>query len=88
MKTHPGLLSDVVASQDAFIGAKMEDMKVIWEALKWRGRLIVARNEPGALTGKSLLKQDGEAAWTKLWKILDLSSEEWTGLGWRGMEDF
>ena len=64
MKTHPGLLSDVVASQDAFNGVKMEDMRVIWEALKRRGSLIVAW-EPGSCSGKTLLKQDGEAAWQK-----------------------
>ena len=88
VQTHPGLLSDVVANQSAFNGVKVEDMRVIWQALKRRGCLIVAANKPGSCGGKELLKQDGEAAWTKLWKILDLSSEEWTGLGWRGMEDF
>ena len=88
VKTHPGLLSDVVASQDAFNGVKVEDMRVIWEALKRRGSLIVAENYRGSCAGKTLLKQDGEAAWTKLWQILDLSTEEWAGLGWRAMEDF
>ena len=77
LQTHFGLLSGVTASKDAYAGAKKDNMRVVWEALKRKGKLVVARNTPGAVTGEDLLKQDGEAAWTRFCQILDLSNEEW-----------
>ena len=75
LHTHHGLLSEVIARQDVYTGGKREDMRIVWEALKRKGFLIV--DARGWIAGKTLLKQDGEAAWTRLCQILDLSTEEW-----------
>ena len=54
-------------------------MRVLWDALKPDGRLEVELEVEGrwVFVNELLEKSDGEAAWTRLCQIKDLSIEEW-----------
>ena len=78
LQGHPGLLSEFFASKDVYKGGKREEIRVVWEALKPDGRLIVGLWDEFGFVGEPIEREEGEAGWTELGQVLDCSSEEWT----------
>ena len=76
LRAHPGLLTYAKANEDAFNGGRVEDVRVFWDAICPIGYLRVFRNDgPNAWgRGEIFLRMAGEAAWTRLCHILDLST--------------
>ena len=78
LRTHPGLLSEFFASKDVYKGGKREEIRVVWEALKPDGRLVVGLWDEFGFVGEPIEREEGEAGWTELGQVLDCSSEGWT----------
>ena len=84
MKLQPSLrLNCFIVLKDALDEAKKEDVRVIWEAVvDPSGRVSVdldlegLHGQPGD-TFEEVEKTEGEAGWTRLAQILDLSKAEW-----------
>ena len=76
LRAHPGLLSEFFASKDVYKGGKREEIRVVWEALKPDGRLIVGIWDEFS---EAIEREEGEAGWAKLGQILDRCTEEWSG---------
>ena len=70
LQTHPGLLSWFFTTKDACNGAKREEMRLFWEALKPIGCLSVGTHS-WFVGGTDVWRYEGEAGWTRLWQILE-----------------
>lgn len=84
----PVLLENASTTKEALDGAKKEDLRVLWDALKPDGFLVVGTELVGGIeVEEHLHKQDGDAEWTRLCKIKDLSRDEWITEVEAGIED-
>ena len=79
LQSHPGLLEAAFTRKEPLESGRKEDLRVLWDALKPDGRLEVELEVEGrwVFVNELLEKSDGEAAWTRLCQIKDLSIEEW-----------
>ena len=51
-------------------------MRAVWEALKLDGSFIAGDWAVKCLFLSTVLREEGEASWTRLWQILDHSTED------------
>ena len=84
----PVLLENASTTKEALDGAKKEDLRALWDVLKPDGFLVVGTELVGGIeVEEHLHKEDGDAEWTRLCKIKDLSRDEWITEVEAGIED-
>lgn len=75
-QSHKSVVDEIHINKEALGSGRHEDIKVLWDALKWS----IEVEEPGEaleLRSEVLYKYDGEAGCARLFKIMDISLEEW-----------
>ena len=76
---HPDLLLDeFTLLKDDLEEASQEDIRVIWDALTLSGKVKV-KLDPECPSGR-VKKTEGEAGWSKLVQIAEMSKGEWVQL--------
>ena len=82
LESHPGLLEAIEIQKASMEDASMEDLRVLWDALRPNGLLEVqgvwavgAWDE--VYYTELLEREDGQAGWIRLCQIKDLSEEAW-----------
>ena len=62
--------------KDALDDASNEDIRVLWDALMLTG-LVIVKLDAEHLKKEKVKKTEGEAAWTRLTKIMEMGKDEW-----------
>ena len=77
LRLHPGLLlRELNVSKDYLREERMEDIRVMWDALETGGWIRVELASGGSYD-EQVWKTEGEAGLTRLTQIMEMSKEEW-----------
>ena len=82
LQSHPGLFNSALVQKSSLDRSRKEDLRVLWDALKPYGFLILverATEPPSAISEvqERFEKVDGETAWIRLCQVKDLDMMEW-----------
>ena len=86
LQSHPGLFNSAWVRKDSLDRSKEEDLRVLWDALRPHGFLVVEERVTEFLPEFSGVREgfekvDGEAAWITLCHVRDLDMMEWIDNG-------
>ena len=77
LQSHTGLLESAYISKSTLERGKLEDLRVLWDALRPDGFLVVEVTSGWGDFEERLEKGDGETAWTRLCQIRDEPAHYW-----------
>ena len=87
LRLHPGVVWELQTSKKDMDGGNRDDLRKIYDSLDTTGTWSIIDGNMKRQMDEYIDKRDGEAAWTRLVQILELSEEEWQAELWRALEE-